>query len=66
MSLIIQNIKRIIDNQGIKQKVVAVRAGYSEKQFSAMMNGRRTIKADDIPKIANALGVEANELFREV
>lgn len=66
MSLIIQNIKRIIDNQGIKQKVVAVRAGYSEKQFSAMMNGRRTLKADDIPKIANALGVEANELFREV
>ena len=64
MSPITNNIRRIIDAKGIKQKAVASRAGYSEKTFSAMMNGRRTIKADDILKIANALSVEPNALFQ--
>ena len=28
-----------------------------------MMNGRRTIKAEDVPDIAEALGVAIDELF---
>lgn len=64
MKLVANNIKKILDTQGIKQKALANRAGYDEKAFSNMLNGRRTIKAVDILKIANALSVEPNELFK--
>ena len=28
-----------------------------------MLNGRRLIKARDVPKLANALGVDAGEIY---
>ena len=40
-SLIAANTKRIIADKGLKQRVVAAKAGFSEKQFSALMTGRR-------------------------
>lgn len=63
METVVNNIKKILDEQGMKQKALAIRAGYNEKAFSNMMNGRRLIKADDVLKIANALSVEPNRLF---
>ena len=62
-SVLATNIRRIIKEQGIKQYVIAHKAGYSHRQFSDMMNGRRTIKAEDVPDIAEALGVAIDELF---
>jgi len=63
MELITGNIRKILNSKGFKNKSVAERAGIGEKAFSDMLNGRRTIKADDILKIANALYVEPNALF---
>lgn len=62
-SVIAENTRRIIADKGLKQKVVAAKAGFSEKQFSALMNNRRIIKDLDVIAIANALNVTPNDLF---
>lgn len=58
-----ERIKIYIGEEGIKQKTVARKAGYSEKQFSAMMRGNRKIDADDYEKICIALGKEPNDFM---
>lgn len=62
-SPIAENIKRIIVCKGIKQRFIADFAGFSENEFSAMLNGRKIIRATDLPLIAKALEVTPNELF---
>ena len=57
------NIRGTIDAKGMKQVVVAERSGFTEQQFSDMLNGRKIIRAEYIPKIANALGVSVGDLF---
>lgn len=64
MSLVQENMKRIIDEKMLVQKGVAKRAGMSEQMFSAIMNGRKVIRADMIPCLAAALDVPITELFR--
>lgn len=65
-SIVPGNIVRIIDAKGIKQNVVANKAGYEKQAFSAMLNGRRIIRVADIITIATALEVQPNELFRQL
>lgn len=60
-----ENIQRLIKQKGLVQKAVATRAGFTATQFADMMHGRKTIKADYIPAIAEAIGVSAGELFEE-
>lgn len=62
-SQLARNIKNIMADKGLKQKAVAHRAGFDEKEFSAMLNNRKIIKVDEIVDIANALGVTPNELY---
>lgn len=62
-SIIGQNTKQIIHRQGVKQKVIAEKAGYPEKMFSNMLNGRKLITEVDILPICFALEVTPNELF---
>ena len=63
VSTVARNTRRIISTLGLKNRVVAKRAGYSEQQFSAMLNGRKIIKECDVAAISNALGVTPNDLF---
>ena len=56
-------IKAIIDQKGLRQKNVAQKAHFTEQQFSDMLNGRKTIRADYLPDIASALGVSIGEIF---
>lgn len=56
-------LKIIIAQKGLKNLYVAESAGYTPQELSDMLNGRRLIKACDIPRIAKALGVEINYLF---
>ena len=58
------NIARLIKEKGFKQGYIAALAGYTPQEFSDMLNGRRLIKSCDIPKIAYALGVGTNEIYR--
>lgn len=64
-SIVAPNVKEIIKEKCLKQSAVARKAGYSEQQFSSMMNGRKIIKDIDILKIATALNVDVNQLFRK-
>lgn len=57
------SIKKIIDQSGLKQKFVAEKSGFSENDFSLMVNGNKVIRAEYLPQIAAALGVAINELF---
>ena len=62
-ALISSNIRKIIQSKGVKQRYIAERAGFDEKTFSNMVNGRKTIRAEYIPLIADALDVSVNDLF---
>lgn len=57
------NVSRIIDRRGLKKKVVAEKAGYSEQMLSDMLNGRKIIKIIDVKKLEKVLEVDANTLF---
>lgn len=56
-------IKQIIEEKGLRQVAVASRAGFTSQQFSDMLNNRKTIKAEYIPGIAAALGVDPNAIY---
>ena len=62
-SAIALNVKRIIRQKGYKQGAIAERAGFNEKTFSNMLNGRKIIADYDIPKIMAGLNVTPNEIF---
>ena len=53
-------VRGYLDENGIKQKAVAEKIGFSVPTF----NGRRTMYADDLAKICIALGVTAETFVR--
>lgn len=62
---LVNNIKNIISKKGYKQGAIAKKANFTESEFSNMLNDRRKlIRAEYLPQIAFALGVEVNELFK--
>ncbi len=56
-------IKHLLNEKGLVQKAVASRAGFTPKQFSDMLNDRKTIKATDIIPISKAMGVSVQEIY---
>ena len=58
-----ENIKRIIKDEGYKQSAIAQKVGMSEKQFNALLNGRKTFTADYLPKIYKAIGRSPDEVL---
>ena len=58
-------IRKKMAEKRLRQKSVASLAGFTEQQFSDMLNGRKIIKACDLFQIADALGVEAADLLAE-
>lgn len=63
-SIVADNVSKIIRDRCLKQCAVAAKAGYSKQQFNDMLKGRKLIKDVDIPKLASALEVDANTLFK--
>lgn len=62
-SIIADNTRQIIASKGLKNYAVAHKAGFSDKQFSALLNHRRIVKDVDVVALANALEVTPNDLF---
>ena len=62
-SIIAENVKKILQQQGTKQNFLAEKAGYKIGTFSNMMNGRKTITPFDIIKLCDVLNVTPNDLF---
>ena len=52
-----QKIRTYLDENGIKQITVAKKAGISNVTFNAIMNGKRTLYAEDLRAICIALNV---------
>lgn len=52
-----EKVRAYIDCNGIKQRTVAQKANLSVSTFNAMMNGKRTMYADDLRAICCALCV---------
>ena len=63
-SVVAGNIKKIIDQQGLKQSAVAAKINLTTQMLNDMLNGRRIMKAVDMEAIMKALGVEANFVFK--
>lgn len=61
--MVAENAKRIMKERGYKQNAIALKAGYSPKAFSNLMNGKKIMREIDIFNIAKALEVAPNELF---
>lgn len=64
MNIVANNIKRILEETGTKHKKAAELCGYNAQTFSAMLNGRKTIKTEDIIALCRGLNVEPNDLYR--
>lgn len=60
-----KKVREYIEENGYKQLVVAQKAGFSKVTFNAMMNGKRTMYADDLKAVCLALNVSP-ELFIEI
>lgn len=61
---VILNIKSLIEKRGMKQYVVAERAGFTASEFSNILNDRRKLlRVEHIPSIASAIGVDINDLY---
>ncbi len=63
MDVVAETTKKIIQHKGLKQKAIAELAGYTQKQLSDLLCGRKIMKSTDIFKISSVLGVTPNELF---
>lgn len=60
-----EKIRMYIDEQGIKQVIVAEKAGMSKNIFNDILTGERTMYADDLRAICLALNVSP-EMFIEI
>lgn len=56
-------VRDYIDSRGIKRTAVAKSAKIPETTFSAMMNGRRKMYAEDLRNICIALNVSADQFI---
>lgn len=51
------------ETSGVMQGFIAGRCGYSQKDFSQLVNGYKPIKADDIEKFCVGMGIDPNTLY---
>ena len=65
MALVQGNLIRIINEKGLVKKGVAERAGMTAQALSDILVGRKVIRADMVPTLADAVDVPIVELFRK-
>jgi transcriptional regulator with XRE-family HTH domain len=59
-----ERIHAYVRKSGFKQYAIAEKAGYEQKQFSAMLTGKKRIFPEDVERICAALKVEAGEFIK--
>ena len=64
-SIVAANLRRVLDDRGIKHHKAAEKCGYPEKRFSDMLNGRKIIRDTDVCRISVGLQIPYEELFHE-
>jgi transcriptional regulator with XRE-family HTH domain len=60
-----KRVRQIRLSKGIKQSYVAERIGVSKASYCHFENGRRSLKADQLKVLADALGVKPQDFFKE-
>ena len=63
--IIASNIRRLIDERGIKHCKVAASLGMTKSVFSGMLNGRKVIQASYLPCIVKSIGCTYDDLFHK-
>lgn len=58
-----QKVRLYLEENGIKQISVAQKAGISISTFNAILNGKRTLYADDLRAICYALNVSPEKFI---
>ena len=58
-----KGIRAIISEKGFRQGYVAKKASFTDTQFSDMLNGRKLILAEYLPRIADAMGVSVQAIY---
>ena len=56
-------VRRAIRESGMKQSVVAARAGLTEQQLCDIVNKRRKLEANEMFAICVVVGTTPNDLF---
>lgn len=59
-----RGIKSILREKGVRNQHVAKKAGFTERQFSDMLHGRKLILAEYLPRIADAMEVSIMDIFK--
>ena len=65
MLRVYEKVRTYIDDNGLKQISIAKKAGIPKATFNAILNGKRTLYADDLREICIALNVSP-ELFIDI
>lgn len=60
-----EKVREYIDQNGYKQVTIANKVGIPKATFNAIMNGKRTLYADDLRAICLALNVSP-EVFIDI
>lgn len=59
-----ERLKLYIKKNGYKQCAIAEKSGFTENQFSQILNDRRSISADDLEIICNAMNASPNDIYK--
>ncbi|MBQ7035883.1 MAG: helix-turn-helix transcriptional regulator [Clostridia bacterium] len=60
-----KQIQAFMKKHGIKQKTIAAKTGINQNTFSAILNGKRKLSAEELFLICDALDVTLEELRKE-
>lgn len=63
MDSTVHKVSAIIKEKGFKQCAIAEKAGFSPCEFSNILCGRKTFKAEYVVPICMAIGITPNDLF---
>jgi len=66
MSLLAENVKRLLNSYGWRQKDLAEATGILPTNLSKTLNGKHSPSLDQIENIAESLGVEVRDLFAPI
>lgn len=57
-------IRQYLKEQGIKQKFISEKCGWSKQKTSAIINGKKKLAADELAAICEALNVPYDYFYR--
>lgn len=65
MILDFMELKKFIDDSGLKQKAIAEKSGVPEVQLCLILQGKRKCEVGEYASICNALGVKVDRFIKK-